>query len=125
VDRRLSSVSRAIVGSEEALAPTALTDPAGSAVNGTILHLEKRKQHSKLKMFKNLHRILMCVDHQATSASDWPGADPSFTSTARGAVCAVGGFFILSAITLSDRGSDDFAPRSVPACFHTSLPGSN
>lgn len=37
--------------------------PPSPAVNGTILHLEKRKQHSKLKMFKNLHRILMCAGH--------------------------------------------------------------
>ncbi|CED85022.1 Predicted membrane protein [Phaffia rhodozyma] len=58
------------------------------SLNGTILHLEKRKQHHKLQMFKRLNTIL------------WV------------AVFLIAGFFVISSISISDRTSDDYAPRS-------------
>lgn len=58
------------------------------SLNGTILHLQERKQHFKLQMFQRLWRILII------------------------AVIAVGGFFILSSISLSNRLDEDYAPRN-------------
>jgi len=58
------------------------------SLNGTILHLQERKQHFKLAMFQRLWRILII------------------------AVIAVGAFFILSSISLSNRLDEDYAPRN-------------
>jgi hypothetical protein len=58
------------------------------SLNGTILHLQERKQHFKLTMFQRLWRILII------------------------AVIAVGAFFILSSISLSNRLDEDYAPRN-------------
>jgi hypothetical protein len=58
------------------------------SLNGTILHLQERKQHFKLQMFQRLWRILIV------------------------AVIAVGAFFILSSISLSNRLDEDYAPNN-------------
>lgn len=54
--------------------------------SGTIMHLQERKQTFKLRMFKRLYRILIS------------------------AVIAVGAFFVLSSISLSNRLEEGYAP---------------
>lgn len=58
------------------------------SLNGTILHLQQRKQNFKLAMFQGLYRILVI------------------------AVIAVAAFFVLSSISLSNRLDEDYAPRN-------------
>lgn len=58
------------------------------SLNGTILHLQQRKQNFKLAMFQSLYRILII------------------------AVIAVAAFFVLSSISLSNRMDEDYAPRN-------------
>ncbi|BEI85990.1 hypothetical protein CcaverHIS002_0602770 [Cutaneotrichosporon cavernicola] len=58
------------------------------SLNGTILHLQQRKQNFKLAMFQSLYRILIT------------------------AVIAVAAFFVLSSISLSNRLDEDYAPRN-------------
>lgn len=58
------------------------------SLNGTILHLQQRKQNFKLAMFQGLYRILVI------------------------AVIAVAAFFVLSSISLSNRMDEDYAPRN-------------
>ncbi|CAK9779553.1 hypothetical protein CC85DRAFT_288042 [Cutaneotrichosporon oleaginosum] len=58
------------------------------SLNGTILHLQQRKQNFKLSMFQSLYRILVI------------------------AVIAVAAFFVLSSISLSNRLDEDYAPRN-------------
>lgn len=56
------------------------------SLNGTILHLQERKQNFKLQMFRRLYRILIT------------------------AVIAVAAFFVLSSISLSNRLDEGYAP---------------
>ncbi|GMK58380.1 hypothetical protein CspeluHIS016_0504120 [Cutaneotrichosporon spelunceum] len=58
------------------------------SLNGTILHLQQRKQNFKLAMFQSLYRTLII------------------------AVIAVAAFFVLSSISLSNRLDEDYAPRN-------------
>lgn len=58
------------------------------SLNGTILHLQQRKQNFKLAMFQSLYRILII------------------------AVIAVAAFFVLSSISLSNRLDEDYAPSN-------------
>lgn len=56
------------------------------SLNGTILFLKERRQYFKLAMFERLWRILV------------------------GGVIATAAFFVLSTVSLSARGSDDYEP---------------
>jgi hypothetical protein len=59
-------------------------------------------------MFKRLYRILMYV----ASSPDTPYILLITLLLPRAAVIAIGGFFIISTISLSDRQSEDYAPRN-------------
>ncbi|EIW66224.1 hypothetical protein TREMEDRAFT_45866 [Tremella mesenterica DSM 1558] len=58
------------------------------SLNGTILHLQARKQRYKLAMFKRLWRILVI------------------------SVIAVAVFFVISSMSLSNRLEEDYAPNN-------------
>lgn len=58
------------------------------SLNGTILHLQQRKQRSKLLMFQRLWRILVI------------------------SVIAVAAFFVVSTMSLSGRLEEDYAARN-------------
>ncbi|RSH94248.1 hypothetical protein EHS25_004051 [Saitozyma podzolica] len=58
------------------------------SLNGTILHLQQRKQRYKLQMFQRLWRVLIL------------------------AVIAVAAFFVVSSMSLSNRLDEDYAPRN-------------
>ncbi|WVF66945.1 hypothetical protein IAT40_001688 [Kwoniella sp. CBS 6097] len=58
------------------------------SLNGTILHLQARKQRYKLQMFQRLWRILII------------------------SVIAVAAFFVVSSMSLSNRLDEDYAPNN-------------
>ncbi|WVR04155.1 hypothetical protein IAU60_001154 [Kwoniella sp. DSM 27419] len=58
------------------------------SLNGTIMHLQARKQRYKLKMFQRLWRILII------------------------SVIAVAAFFVVSSMSLSNRLDEDYAPNN-------------
>ena len=87
------------------------------SLNGTIMHLEKRKQKHKLQMFKRLYRILMYVvltlrlSFSASSRLTFHLSPLRFALN-RAAVLAIAAFFVISTISLSDRQSEDYAPNN-------------
>lgn len=58
------------------------------SLNGTIMHLQARKQRHKLQMFQRLWRILVV------------------------SVIAVAAFFVVSSMSLSNRMNEDYTPNS-------------
>ncbi|XAO22907.1 hypothetical protein I312_101682 [Cryptococcus bacillisporus CA1280] len=58
------------------------------SLNGTIMHLQARKQRHKLQMFQRLWRILVI------------------------SVIAVAAFFVVSSMSLSNRMNEDYTPNS-------------